>query len=677
MPEKKEISMIILAMFFFMIFLVINTTSAYSQKIGITEYENNYLLAWNQGGIANETYFNISSGLIQHANKLDRLPDISYVFGYARKTGLTYSFIGLDSIPASVFYNTDFLSYWYAQSNFSVGQHSFFKNNSQGVSDTFVSMSFSYKSSNAILGNSYFATGIRRLDIGSDGVSEYIVVNLGNGSSEIVYNQSGIKEWVNVTSVFISAFEVGYTFNIQFPKGVIMQYNHTSTSTNGDLTFLDYIGVVSAGVPYNFSYFWIDATCRVFCDDGYSPSWSWTMAKNVTAIYVQENQTYNLSCKYHDDTGHCVFDGSCSIYPQVNNGSLISPSWKNIPYVFDGESYANGIFPVNCFYPEPPDYCEHFTWVEDETYFFKLSAEIIKAPLQLRCSISDLVYSSATTINQNDIMNTEADFSQWSGRANINGSKVGGYSIPYSLPLKKEGSGNVTYFTNPFFSGNGTLHNISNRCLIFYGVNLLSNTKDWNKTVFYIFNNSGCINVDTAWIARNITCYNCNVTNESLRINKSADRWVNKWDVKFYTLFGDNLSVSPNTLFYVRNSSNVTEFFNTTDASGYSAIYNLTAFVKNGENYVSYNSYNANTSYFGNETVTNLTINHYWNDSIYYVYVGGLPLISIITKGTISDDDFDILIGITLIVVIINFFMFYIRKRKKRKNKNIEDSDAG
>ena len=265
----KKSTLAFITILTFLILCDIKTATATS-PIGITEYDNdtNYLIAWNQGNIINTTFLHKPTGFVQHANYINNVNDMIYVYGYARPRGANFLYIGLDAIPnADIVYYSDNTNLWYASSKKTIGQHTFIKNNSQNLYSDYVNMSFTYRSTNAILGNSYFVFGIRQLDIAQDQKGERILLLRGCGNiTEIHNNLTGTHRWENITRLLIDSNETGgVNYDIIFPKGVILIYNLTSPAVNGDLTFFDYIGVVAANTPYHFNYKWIDAACTVIC----------------------------------------------------------------------------------------------------------------------------------------------------------------------------------------------------------------------------------------------------------------------------------------------------------------------------------------------------------------------------------------------------------------------------
>lgn len=348
---KKYYSIIILILSFFIVFSVQSVLSR-PELIGIIEYSPEYLLAWNQGSVANETYLNRSSGLVQIANALDRTDDAVYRYGFARKTGSTYTTYSLNTLPGNESYGTDFTNYYYASSykNESILSSWFHltRNNSQNTYDDYVKVEYSFITKNAIIGGYYFANQITQLDIGSDGKHETIVIYHANGSSTWMWNETGTYTHQNITEISINGAE--YSFHLIFPKGVIAVYNHSGTATNGDWSFYEYLGVVPARTLIKTSHYWIDATCTTTCNVGCSVL---APVTNASVVTYQQGKGVDIRCQWTYG-GFACGSGSCNITPDCTLSLTQQKINKNNYQITQTErDYAIKCFNSTCYKTNP------------------------------------------------------------------------------------------------------------------------------------------------------------------------------------------------------------------------------------------------------------------------------------------------------------------------------------
>jgi hypothetical protein len=335
--------------FLLILLLILPLVSGYSEPVGIIDINSTLLLAWNQGTIANETYLNKSSGLLQHANTLDRQDDITYFLGIGRNVSGTIQYIGIDSLPSVIKKGSDNNTFWWASGEFNVtsgGTYRFKKNLSQNTYDDYVKIDFKFSNTNAILGNSFFVTGIKNMDIDNDKISEKITMFDGNDDTIIIFwdNRTGTMWWSNITRIIIDGGVGAYSYDLKFPNGVIVYYNHTSSSTNGQFIFLDKIGTIAANVEYNFSYYWIDAQCVIGCTQLACETYAYSNNTNDYNNYTQGTQFAQVGCAWNvrtiadsldPCTGDCIVSDACSMYwtnaPHQGISSVITNKNTNSP----------------------------------------------------------------------------------------------------------------------------------------------------------------------------------------------------------------------------------------------------------------------------------------------------------------------------------------------------------
>lgn len=293
---------------------------SYSEPIGILNISDEYLMAWNQG-FTNETFFNRTTGLLQIANVLNRTKDVTYLMGYARKTGSTYIFSAINEPLINESFGTDFMTYYYASTSKNVSGVFLKRNYSQETFDNSVKITYTIISSRAILGNHYFASRLSNLDIGSDGIYETTEIVLKNGSSVWLWDNNGTLVYDDVVQLKI--YGGVYSFFFSFPDNVTVQYNRSGNTTNGDFTILKNIGTLTAGVPYTVSYYWIDAgECILSCPRFCNPS----MEGNITDVKYAQNSGNKFYCKWTSigfgcGGGGCSLSTYCEISMVVGNYS--------------------------------------------------------------------------------------------------------------------------------------------------------------------------------------------------------------------------------------------------------------------------------------------------------------------------------------------------------------------
>lgn len=323
---------------FALLALVIAIDKVYGlpEPTGIINYSDSILLAWNQGRIENETYFNKTSGLVQHANYLNRINDIRYVFGGGVKTGSSITVLLFDEIPGNVTYSSDSLTYWKATSymNKSIGGDWYYvsKDNNQLLNDDYVNMEFSISTNNAGGKVFYIITGIKQMDIGRDGIYEKI--SLVNETDVIEWdNRSGSRTWYNISRITIDG-DI-YSFDIYFEKPLEVRYNKSTKQTNGDWLFFDEMGVINNYVEYSSTYDWIDATCVITC----SGACTLDINSNSTDNSHQQLRKFaNVGCRTQNGVAcgitSCSHSTSCVLewvhdYPELDESSWHSITRNN------------------------------------------------------------------------------------------------------------------------------------------------------------------------------------------------------------------------------------------------------------------------------------------------------------------------------------------------------------
>lgn len=304
----------------------------YASPTGIVQYTPTIYLAWNNGSIENETYFNKTSGLVQHANFLRGLDDIKYVYGIGAKVGNTISLIMFDALPGNITTATDNLTYWRASShmNRTVGSDWYYirKDNGQRVNDDYVHMDYVLATNNPSNRVFYLATGIRQMDINNDGIYERI--SIVNATDVITWdNRTGSRTWYNISRITIDGS--AYTFDIYFPKPVEVRYNHSSKSTNGDFLFLQELGQLNASTFYTHRYDWIDATCVITC----AGNCTLDINTNATGGTAQQMRSFaNIGCRTQNGAAcgitPCTHSTSCVLEWVHDYPELDGSTWRRI-----------------------------------------------------------------------------------------------------------------------------------------------------------------------------------------------------------------------------------------------------------------------------------------------------------------------------------------------------------
>lgn len=314
------------------IIILSSNVFGYSEPVGIVQFRPTILLAWNNGSIANETYFNTTSGLVQHANFPRGLDDIKYVYGLGAKVGTSISTIVLDALPGNITTDTDNLSYWRASSymNRTIGSDWYFikKVNGQRVNDNYVFMDYVFSASNPGSRVYYLITGIRQMDMDNDGIYERI--SLVNATDVIQWdNRTGSRTFANISRITIDSGS--YSFDIYFDNPVEARYNHSTKQTNGDWTFYQEVGVLNASTFYDFSYHWIDATCVITC----SGSCTLDIVTNGTGGTQQQLRRWdNVGCKTQNGAScgvsSCTHSSTCQLEWVQDYPELDELSWHSI-----------------------------------------------------------------------------------------------------------------------------------------------------------------------------------------------------------------------------------------------------------------------------------------------------------------------------------------------------------
>lgn len=310
----------------------IGVVFAYSEPVGVVDLNNSMILTWNQGRIANETYFNKSTGLLQHANTIERSDDVTYIYGIARNVSGTMAYWGMESNPGGTITNkTDFSTYYWLNNRIvrtnGPGQFTLDKNHSQNLNDDHVTISFVASANRDYSGEFYVSHGFRNLDINNDKVSETFNFVHGNGSLETWDNRSGDFWFDNVTRIVIDGGVGSYSYDLNFSLGVKMRINHSSPSTNPDITFYSFIGNIVRDQVYKYEYKWIDAVCSISC----SGLGSVVVTDELSFDEILEFETKERRCKYYilrpDRTSNCSISNDCNLQIDRN---LTSVAWTVI-----------------------------------------------------------------------------------------------------------------------------------------------------------------------------------------------------------------------------------------------------------------------------------------------------------------------------------------------------------
>lgn len=303
--------------------LLLLTLPLASASIGCEE-NGEILKCWNEGTIApnGTTYFNITSGLLQQANTIDRLKDVTYYYGISRNVSGIFTFWGLDDIPADYLYYSDELSYWYAESwkDIHIGAFRGFgrKLNVQELYDDYVRMKYYFESERDFNGDYYFTTAMIDQDAGSDGIPDFLIIELANGS---FLNWPMNVSWYNITENVIDVSIHGtYSYHLLFPEPITLIFDNTLNKVNGDLYFLHHIGNVEEDVLYDFTQYWIDVSCSINCGFGCSTTVYFTGINET--IYITQNVStflkYNWLCIFG---GSCIYSADCALDIEYNTSS--------------------------------------------------------------------------------------------------------------------------------------------------------------------------------------------------------------------------------------------------------------------------------------------------------------------------------------------------------------------
>jgi hypothetical protein len=247
---------------------IVNNAFAESNSVGVKQISTSQILAWNQNAV-NETYYNLTTGLLQYANRPDRMNDLTYVYGGAKNQSGTMFYFLRSSLGGLLKANTDNNSYYWLSNEINIsadGTNALFKkNDSRGVNDSYVNMTLTLVMPSNKIGSFFYVTGFFNIDILRDGIYDPFTLVQKNGTQVRWDNSSGNRILENVTRIVIDGNTAEYGYDIRFPNQVTVLYNHSSKSTNGDLLFLESIGNIVKDKEYKFYYLWIDA-CVTTCD---------------------------------------------------------------------------------------------------------------------------------------------------------------------------------------------------------------------------------------------------------------------------------------------------------------------------------------------------------------------------------------------------------------------------
>lgn len=283
-----------------------------------------FLHCWNQGSIAADTYFNITSGFLQHANLPERTGDVTYTYGYGTVSGGVPTVHGTNIVPNTLRNRTDNATYYWADAEYTQtqGQNTFtlHKNHTQSLTDNYVNVRFSFQASRRITGNNYFFHGLAGLDVARDGKADLITFAFENGSVE-EFNSSLLTNFSrDITKVVIDGGPGTYSYVLDFGKNVTMWY--TTGGVSGSLLFGEYIGTINADQLYTYSYLWIDAACSISC----SGLGSVVVTDGADWDEIDQYQTKSRSCKYvilRPGRGdNCTISNDCTLQIDRNTSSV-------------------------------------------------------------------------------------------------------------------------------------------------------------------------------------------------------------------------------------------------------------------------------------------------------------------------------------------------------------------
>lgn len=300
-----------------LVLLTLPFVRSYVEPIGVVALNNSeYALGWNQNpSYPNETYFNVTSGLVQHSNYPNRSRDITYNVGLARRQAGEYSFYGVSEFLGNIENGTDWATYYWLSARKNVSAFSswfyFVKNNTQGVYDEYVRQDSTLLSGRNASGDFYYIRAFTDVDVGRDSVADYLIVYLADGSIiEFLMNNSWVNWSSQVTGFVINGID--YSYRVYFDRPQIARFNKTSNALNGDLSFFEGFGNVEAYRLYSFSNLWIDAACTITCGAGSTIS----VTDNVDfeSIFQYEPKTRN--CKYNHINAffnNCTMSADCTL----------------------------------------------------------------------------------------------------------------------------------------------------------------------------------------------------------------------------------------------------------------------------------------------------------------------------------------------------------------------------
>lgn len=279
---------IVLVALIILILLVEVVRGEADSQIGIID-AGTYYKAWNNGPVANVTYFDKDSGMAQLSNELNRFGDVTYFYGVARNMSGTWRYYSTDDLPVNMSIYSDNLSYYWAVGYKSFGlSGSWFlqNNNSQKLYDELVSIEFQLVAPRNFLGEYYFIRQLRNMDVEQDGIGETIILTDRQGLQQWAWNKTETKTFNDIVKVEIHGLV--YHYDMVFQKPQLVVYNKSSsTKVNGDLSFFEYIGNVQANRTYVFQHNWMDAfPCVINCFPGCSVN----IQQNASHIRITQGQ---------------------------------------------------------------------------------------------------------------------------------------------------------------------------------------------------------------------------------------------------------------------------------------------------------------------------------------------------------------------------------------------------
>jgi len=274
-------------------------------SVGCEYYNSTVVRCENEGSIAPVTYLDESSGFFQYANTdIDRLDDVTYSYGMARKILNTIVYYGLTGLDADTYFVSDNSTFWSASTERTIDLPrrtvEIQKVMYQERYDDDINIFFSVKPNKNTAGEHYLASALHDIDVGQDGVADQVVISDGENITEFWGNPGSTQFYYNVIRLVIAG---EYSYRLDFDDPVLVIVN--PVGLNGDFYILSYIGYLDQYTTYDFQYRWIDAGCTISCSVG-----SYMYVESNTSgydVYVDQaevtRQTYCKPAKV----------GTCSI----------------------------------------------------------------------------------------------------------------------------------------------------------------------------------------------------------------------------------------------------------------------------------------------------------------------------------------------------------------------------